>query len=207
MVNSNAGVVSIKLIAIEQAARDARQRAREVEVSLHSARAQRDGLRQAVVEAHASGEAKRVKEAEKRLADHDELLSREAMRAEGYKLAATRAEQDVPRFVAANLAALLDEHAAGAEQAAENLSETLSGLYRALVEYEQAGAVSDGLCQRGGRADLRVPLLGQNVVDLIRQARRLSESVEIPAPLPVPPAEIKLMQADKESGRFVERIV
>jgi hypothetical protein len=163
---------------------DARATLGDGEAASQAAERGYQGVRQAVVEAHARGDEEAVGRLSGELTDAERELDRLSLRLDGLRLAVRQREQEERRFLAENVGGLLKEHASDAQAARERLRQTFSEVQAAFEEYRAAEARTQGLITASGQGQvLRPQGLPFPVQDLIRQVERTDVDA-IPAPLP-----------------------
>lgn len=172
-----------QLEKLKQAEVQERRRDRDAESAAHTAKQEAERARDALVEAHAGGEARAIKSAEKARANALAQAEDASVRAEGAKLRSNRVARERQAFEAEHGRELIAELEPAAIEAAEAIK-------RAAAELIGADAEWSTVCQRMSDLLAAIPDASpaadldetHGLAEIVRLLRR--ESAEVAAPLP-----------------------
>jgi len=177
--------LSDRLAELSDAVTAAKQRARDAELEHGQVVAKITAARDAIVEAHAVGDAATAARLSKDRARLEGATLRGAEeRLEGARVALSRAEVEVSTFAASNLQGLLAERQPDAQAAVEAVEAAVEALGQAQAGWNAAEADTAALLRLAGADTGSLPKFPERLATLVRDARRAGQ-VGVPAPLPI----------------------
>ena len=160
-----------------------KQRARAAELEHNRMKAQVEEATEAIVEAHASGDAARAEKLGKERSRLEGAVRQAGERLEGARLAVTRAETERGLFAAESLDGLIAEREPDARAAAQAVEDAVEQLRAAQAQWTMVETDAASLLRLAGRSTNVLPRFPEALAALVRDARRAG-GVDVPAPLP-----------------------